>query len=83
MDYILEALTREMAKRGEVADLSWIEREREAVAVAANQWSEAHGFTKRVTVADVKRVETSAIGHSDYGSKLALYVAEIITSSDA
>lgn len=79
-DYVLAALRDEMTRRGN--DLAWIERERDAVAVAANAWAEAQGLPARVTVADVERVESGAIGHSDYGSKLALYVAEIIVPAE-
>ena len=57
-------------------DLAWIANEREAVAMAANQWATAHGYDVSVTVADVERIEVCAVGHVDYASKLALYVAE-------
>lgn len=54
----------------------WEEHERLAVTLAANEWAQAHGYPTRLTVADVERIERPAIGHSDYGAKLALYVAE-------
>lgn len=76
-DYVLTALQDEMTRRGN--DLTWIDREREAVAAATNAWAEANGFSARVTVADVERIEVRAVGHSDYASKLALYMAETIT----
>lgn len=53
-DFILDALVGEMVNRS-LADLTWIEKERLAVAVAANQWAEAHGIRRRVTVDDVER----------------------------
>ena len=56
----------------------WTAGEHMAVAVAANTWAEANGLRNRVTVADVERVETMALGHIDYGRKLALYVAELL-----
>lgn len=76
-DHIHAALTAEMRGRAEHQD--WIERERLAVTVAANNWAEAHGLAERVTVDDVEAVEVRAVGHSDYGTKFALYVAELIT----
>jgi hypothetical protein len=78
--YVLDALEAEMTRRSERPGLTWIEPEREAVAVAANQWAEAHGYPVRVTVDDVERVEVRAVGHSDYARKLALYVAELIAA---
>lgn len=76
-DYILVALTKEMNKRERIRH-GWIERERLAVTVAANQWAEAHGIARRITVDTVKYHEDRCVGHIDYASKLALYVAEDI-----
>lgn len=76
-DHIHRALLQEMSHRGDRGDATWIEREREAVAIAANQWATAHGMAT-VTVDDVERVEPMAVGHMDYGSKLALYVTELV-----
>jgi hypothetical protein len=42
-----------------------------------NQWAGAHGY-RTVTIHDVERVEGRAVGHVDYASKLALYVAELV-----
>lgn len=78
-DYVLAALLEEMTFRSHRADLTWIEREREAVAVAANRWAKNNDIGRRVTVDDVERLEQQAIGHSDYASKLALGVADMIT----
>lgn len=74
--YVLSHLVETMEWRAAAVD--WIVDERRAVAVAANQWAQAHGYEQRVTVADVERVEGLAVGHADYASKLALYVAETI-----
>lgn len=41
----------------------------------ANTWAAVHGFP-RLTLDDVIEVEQRSVGHSDYGSKAALYVAE-------
>lgn len=73
-DHILGRLTEAMDDRG--PGLSWIERERFVVATAANEWTFSHGGGRTVTVADVERLEVLAVGHVDYASKLALYVAE-------
>lgn len=77
--YLLAALKEQMANRAEFTD--WIERERFAIALAANEWAAGHGLAKRVTVADVERIEVMAVGHVDYASKLALYVAEFVLAA--
>ena len=74
--YILNALIQTMDKRSH-SD-SWIEDERLTVACSASEWAQAHGYAQRVTVDDVERIETSAVGHIDYAAKLALYVAEFV-----
>ncbi len=56
----------------------WVERERVVVATSANAWAQAHGYPQRVTVDDVERIEVQAVGHVDYASKLALYIAEFV-----
>lgn len=73
--FILEALRAEMSKRADHDD--WVERERLAVTIAANEWAQANGL-QSITVDDVRRVETLAVGHVDYATKLALYVSELI-----
>jgi hypothetical protein len=72
-----------MDNRKHYADTEWIEAERFAVAVAANQWATAHPPAYTVSVEDVERVEQLAVGHVDYASKLALYVAELVLSEPA
>lgn len=74
--YLLDALRAEMAHRSEHDD--WEVRERFAVTLAANEWANAHYCQRLVTVDDVEAVEHFAVGHVDYASKLALYVAELI-----
>jgi hypothetical protein len=54
----------------------WVEKEQVAMAIAANQWAEAHGLERRVTRDDVIRIEQPALGHIDYQSKLCLYLVE-------
>lgn len=79
-DAILAALSAEMGRRADAVHVAdWIARERSAVANAAHDWASAHDMSCDVTVADVERVEALAVGHVDYASKLALYVAELVT----
>lgn len=73
-EHIYAALLEEQEWRGQHRD--WVERERTAMAVAGNSWAEAQGLARRLTVADVERLETRALGHSDYSSKVTLYLAE-------
>ena len=80
--YILSALIETMEERSKPG-VDWVANERLAVAVAANEWAEAHGHERRITVADIERIEGNAIGHIDYASKLALYVAEFIIDPQA
>lgn len=75
--YLLDALTKEMDKRHLNKD-TWIENERFAITAAANAWADAHGLPVRLTVDEVENVEQLAVGHVDYGRKLALYVAETL-----
>ena len=74
-DWIRRALTAEMNYRPDHDD--WIERERMAVTVAANEYAQAKGL-HTITVDEVERVESLAVGHYDYTNKLALYVSELI-----
>lgn len=60
--------------------MGWIDDERMAVALAANRWAREHGLATRVTVTGVRMVEVRAVGYSDYASKLALYVAELVVA---
>lgn len=73
----LDALRQAMNLRNTFDGLEWVEHEREAITVAANTWALAHGLPT-VTVSQVEEIEHLACGHSDYGSKLALYVAELV-----
>lgn len=82
-DHIHTALVNEMTHRRDDPGLTWIGRERQAVADAATRWARANNLDRTVTAADVERLEGAAIGHSDYASKLALYVAELVTARGA
>lgn len=81
-DYVLDALRKAMEARHRFTGLEWIDYERQAVAIAANQWADAHGIERTVTVHDVERIEVTAVGHVDYGPKLALYIAEYVTDTN-
>lgn len=75
-DYVRAALRAEQLNRS-LANLDWIDAERLAVTMAANEWAQAHG-RPTITVDDVKRLEQLAVGHSDYTLKLSLYVSELV-----
>lgn len=75
---LLDALRDEMAHRHRSTGLEWVDRERWAITLAAQQWAEARSGLRRVDVDDVERIEHRACGHVDYASKLALYVMELI-----
>lgn len=75
-DHVLKALGKEQLKRHSTQDPDvWILNERMAVTKAANEWAIAHKLPT-ITVDDVEIAERPAVGHVDYSSKFALYVAE-------
>ena len=76
IDELERVLVDEARHRGDRPD--WVERERRALANAANAWAVAHGPLRTVTVDEIEQVEPRAIGHSDYARKLALYIAELV-----
>lgn len=78
-EHVLQALKDAMGERHK--HLHWEEFERQAVAMAANAWAQAQGLDRVLTVAEVERIEQGAVGHVDYASKLALYVAEAMVVS--
>ncbi|MGE0769866.1 MAG: hypothetical protein AB7L90_25790 [Hyphomicrobiaceae bacterium] len=57
------------------------EAEVAAVWRAARDYAQQHGL-RVPTLAEVRRVERSASGHIDYGSKWAHYVSELLYSKD-
>lgn len=80
-DYILNALEDEMAKRKFRQYADWVDRERQAVILAANEWAVSYASPHTlhtVTEAEVEAVEDMAVGHVDYAKKWTLYVAEMI-----
>lgn len=75
LHYALEtALVRQAKKRDD--DPDWIENERKLMREIVNENREKHG-REPVTLADIERVERTAVGHSDYVHKFALYCAEL------
>jgi hypothetical protein len=74
---LLRALTKEMANRAKNPD-TWVVNERRAIQQAAYQWASRRGLERRVTMADIERLEPLAVGHVDYAHKLCLYVAEFL-----
>ena len=77
---IFDGLVAKMEHRSR---FSWVEDERLAVAEAANAWALAHPGSHTVSVDDVELIEHLAMGHVDYASKLALYVAEMVVGQRA
>lgn len=63
-------------RRGRTFD-EWSSAEAQALWTAARDFAQQHGLRVPL-LADVVRVERQACGHSDYGSKWALYVTELI-----
>ena len=78
--YVLDAFQESARQRDGAIGLEWIEKERAAVAVAANVWAAANGITRQVTLDEVEACEQRAVGHIDYADKLAYGVAELVTA---
>lgn len=75
---LISALMDEMAKRKFKQYADWVVAERDALTLAANRWIVEHTETHTITAAQVEEVENLAVGHSDYASKLVLYVSELV-----
>ncbi|WP_137917221.1 hypothetical protein [Hydrogenophaga sp. 2FB] len=74
---IYDAFQNEAAKRKSRPGLTWIELERATVHSAATEQAMANGWSAP-SIADVERFEACASGHTDYGSKWALYLVEFM-----
>lgn len=74
-DFIHDAFQLEADNRSWNED--WEAAERLAMAKAANDWAAAHGLNK-VTVHQIEDIEHLAVGHIDYATKIALYIAEMV-----
>lgn len=70
-----ELLSSEMEARTQRPD--WVLAERTAMWKAVNRYRERLGKTT-VTLEEVGRRERLAVGHSDYGTKYALYCTELV-----
>jgi len=68
------ALDRETKKRPK--NPNWIEDERQLMFEIVNERREQLGKTP-IPLADVERVERTAVGHTDYIHKFALYCSEL------
>lgn len=71
------ALITESEKRAGRSFEQWATAEAQAVWKAARGFAQQHGL-RQPLLDDVIRVERQASGHSDYGSKWALYVTELM-----
>lgn len=71
-----ELLCSEADKRDEREGLTWIELERTAMWQAVNVLRHEQG-KEPVPIEEVEKVETMAQGHTDYGTKYALYCSEL------
>jgi hypothetical protein len=74
---LLDALAAEQRNRARNPD-DWELRERAALVNAANRWVDARTGLRHVDAEAVERVEPRAMGHIDYSSKIALYVAQLV-----
>lgn len=60
----------------ETTMLQWNIFELHTMEIAVNEIREKRNRPK-ITFADIRKIETKAIGHSDYTHKLALYCADL------
>ena len=67
-------------RRGRRFD-EWSVAEAKAVWAAARDFAQQHGLRVPL-LEDVVRVERQASGHSDYSSKWALYVVELMLATE-
>ena len=75
---LLKHLKEAMSQRNLFAGDDWIIWERCQLVYRANSWAKAYDIPELVSLAEVEAVESLAVGHVDYASKLTLYVAELI-----
>lgn len=77
---IYDAFVAEAALRNQRKVEDWLEQERKAVWRAARDYAQQHGL-RVPTLDEVKRAETLAAGHSDYGAKWAYGVERYLTQT--
>jgi hypothetical protein len=76
--YLFDQLGKQMERRKERSCEEWIVYERYTLADHANAWAADYAPLRTVTVDEIESIECLAVGHSDYQSKIALYVAELV-----
>lgn len=72
-----QLLCDEAEKRDDRGFDAWVLAEREAMCDAVNKYRARLGKNP-ITIEDVARVEQMAVGHTDYGTKYALYCTELV-----
>lgn len=75
------ALVAEASHRKGRSFKEWSVAEAKAVWTAGRDFAQQHGLLVPL-LEDVVRVERQASGHSDYSSKWALYVIELMLASE-
>lgn len=81
MKILKTALAAEAVRRKGRTVEQWTEAEASAMWNAAQGFAQQHGL-RAPLLEDVVRVERLARGHSDYSSKWALYVAELMMAGE-
>jgi len=75
---IYDAFQAEAAHRAKRTVDEWLEKEPQAVWRAARDYAQQHGL-RVPTLDEVKRAESLAAGHTDYGAKWAYRVEQYLT----
>jgi len=81
IDAVKAALVAEAEHRRGRTFKEWSESEASAVWSATRDFAQQHGL-RVPELAEVVDVERQASGHSDYGSKWALYAVELTFAAD-
>lgn len=82
IDAVKSALIAEAAFRKGRSFTEWSKAEAKAVWCATRDFAQQHGL-RVPELAEVVSVEGQACGHSDYGSKWALYAVELTFAASA
>lgn len=79
---VREGLERVLTKaaKGRKGRKNWVLFERLAMRDAVNEHRRKRGLPL-VSADDIEKVETMALGHSDYMSKFALYCSDLVVLS--
>lgn len=81
IEAVKSALIAEAAYRHGRSFNEWTDKEAKAVWSATRDFAQQHGL-RVPELAEVVGVERQANGHSDYGSKWALYAVELTFADD-